>query len=292
MQYLDYLTSKPAELSSYIKDKPLAYIPFGALEWHGEHNILGLDSVKAVHLCKKCAEITGGVLFPCVNWGAFDTMNFPFTFHFSKKALKKNTWKMMKQLYEMGFRVVVLLTGHYPGSQIKNVRRAAKKFTGKYHDGFALGVPEQAIIPDMDYYGDHAAQWETSIMMAIDPTYVDIERLPKGLSYSERAARLGVFGRDPIIHASKSLGEKAIHEIVSRLTAAVNEVLETQSAAPFNKIYANFRKAFKLLYDLGKLKVDFNKIFETQGMESMHELWNYVKWRLFRKAKQISDYTS
>ena len=282
---------KPAELEAYVQKNPLAYIPFGALEWHGEHMVLGNDSLKATYLCQKCAEITGGVLFPCVNWGAFDTVNFPFTFHFSKGALKKNTGKMMKQLYEMGFRIVILLTGHYPGSQIKNVRRAAQKFTKKYKDGFALGIPEQALVTDLGYVGDHAAEWETSIIMAINLEWVDINRIGKNLSFSERCVRHCVMGRDPTKHASVEKGQNVIYEIVTRLTSAIQKVQESQSAESFNKIYENHDKAMKEMFNL-KNPFKFDKLFELQGIEDKHEILNYIKWKLFRRGKQKKEFKS
>ena len=90
------MESFPSEVEVMLKEHPIAYVPFGALEWHGDHMVLGVDSIKAEEICRRSAEITGGILFPCVNYGAFDTMNFPFTFHFSKRALKKNTKKFIE----------------------------------------------------------------------------------------------------------------------------------------------------------------------------------------------------
>jgi creatinine amidohydrolase len=272
-KYLDYMLTKPKELADYITENPIAYIPFGSLEWHGHHMILGVDSLKAVYLCQKCAEITGGVLFPCVNWGAFDTMNFPFTFHFNKKNLIRITREMMKQLYNMGLRIIILLTGHYPGSQVTNVRKAAQKFTKKYRskNGFALGIPEQALIPDLGYIGDHAAEWETSIMMAINPAFVDLGRLTQNLKYSERCARHGIMGRDPLLFASAEKGQQAIDEIVRRLTGAIQEIKETQSSIPFDKIYENYQKALGKLYN-PKIIFHLDKLFELVGFENKHEL--------------------
>jgi creatinine amidohydrolase len=289
--YLDYMVSKPAELEEQIAESPIAYIPFGALEWHGEHMVLGNDSIKASFLCKKTVELTGGVLFPCVNYGAFDTVNFPYTLHFSKKNLVQNTRKMMGQLYSMGFKIVILLTGHYPGAQMKNVRKAAQKFTKKYSDGFALGIPEQALVPDFGYLGDHAAEWETSILMAINPEYVDLTRIGKGLRFSERCVRHCIMGRDPIKHASIEKGREVIEQITTRLAKSIQEVRANQSADPFNRIYENYDKAMKEMFNL-KNPFKFDKLFELQGIEGRHEALNYVKWKLFRRGRQKKSFVS
>jgi len=292
-EYLEYMLTKPRELNDYIIKFPIAYVPFGSLEWHGEHMILGVDSIKATFLCQKCAEITGGVIFPPVTWGAFDTMNFPFTFHFNKNSWINLTMKMMRQFYDMGFRIIILLTGHYPGSQIANVKKAAQKFTKKFKskNAFAIGIPEQALIPDLGYIGDHAADWETSIMMAINPNFVDLSRLTPNLTYSERCARHGIMGRDPLLLASVERGQQAINEIVKRLANAIQEVKETRSSIPFDKIYENYQKFLGKLYT-PKIIFHLNKLFELVGFENKHELWNFIKWRLFKKSKPIANYKS
>jgi len=99
-KYLNYMDSTPLEMEEMIKENPIAFVPFGSLEWHGPHNVLGTDSAIATGICKRTVEVTGGVLFPCVNWGAFYTMNFPYTMHFQKKPYIKMTKEIVRQLYE------------------------------------------------------------------------------------------------------------------------------------------------------------------------------------------------
>ncbi len=289
--YLEYMSVKPAELAAYIEETPIAYVPFGALEWHGEHMVFGVDSIKATFLCGRAVEITGGVLFPCINWGAFDALNFPFTLSFRKSYLVKNTRAMLEQLYGMGFRIIVLLTGHYPTGQMKNVRVAAQRFTRRHRDGFALGVPEQALATGIGYDGDHAAEWETSIMMAINPEYVDLERVQEGLTFSERYVRHGIIGRDPRKYASAEKGQKAINVIVRRLATAVQEVQATQTAEPFKRIYREFQQAQKRRYTL-RHPLTFQNLFKSMGIESLRELWRYMKWKHLRGGKQNPNYTS
>ena len=40
---------------------PVAYLPLGTLEWHGLHNPVGLDALKAHALAVRCARSGGGV---------------------------------------------------------------------------------------------------------------------------------------------------------------------------------------------------------------------------------------
>ncbi|TXT64514.1 MAG: hypothetical protein BAJALOKI3v1_200025 [Promethearchaeota archaeon] len=277
-KYIEFINSKPNDLEKLLKEKPIAYVPFGALEWHGEHNVLGVDSIKASYICKKSIEITGGVLFPCVNYGAFDTLRFPFTFHFKKQRLKKITKKVAKQLCEMGFKIIIFLTGHYPSSQIKSVKRATQNISKKYQGCFALGIPEYYLVPDLDYFGDHAAEWETSIMLAIDENLVDLDNLPNDLSFPERAKRHGILGKDPNNYASKEKGEKILTQIVLRLTDAVLEVQKKESMQPFNDIYSNFER-------IKRQHRSIEEIFRIYGVKNKTQGIKYLKWVIFGRKK-------
>jgi creatinine amidohydrolase len=281
-QYIKYLESKPLELENMINKIPIAYIPFGALEWHGEHNVLGVDSIKATEICRRSAELTGGVLFPCINYGAFDTMNFPYTFSSGSRPYIRMTKKLVKQLYKAGFRIIILLTGHYPTKQIKQVKKAAKKISKKKQDCFALGIPEQYLIPDLDYYGDHAAFWETSIMMAINLNYVNLSNIPKGLNFTERSRIHGILGIDPNISTIET-GQKALDLIVRRLSNAILEVQKTHSIKPFNDIYEEYAK-------LRGNKFDFAKTFRIYGINDKKEGLKYLSWMLFKKGKHNPNF--
>ena len=59
--YLKYMYIKPHELEQMLEKSPIAIVPFGALEWHAEHNILGVDSIKAIEICKRVIQKTLGV---------------------------------------------------------------------------------------------------------------------------------------------------------------------------------------------------------------------------------------
>jgi creatinine amidohydrolase/Fe(II)-dependent formamide hydrolase-like protein len=51
----------PWEFAKAIAEAPICYLPLGALEWHGEHNAVGLDSLKAVAICIRAAQQSGGM---------------------------------------------------------------------------------------------------------------------------------------------------------------------------------------------------------------------------------------
>ena len=251
--FVEYERARPAQVRDVIAATPIAYVPLGALEWHGEHAALGLDGIKAQYICKEAARRTGGVLFPPMQWGAFHTLRFPLTFRFPKRVMKTLVRRTLADLVRWGFRSIVLLTGHYPLAQIRLLRKECRRASKRYGVG-ALGISEPALALDMGYLGDHAAKWETSLLMAIDPSLVDLERLPGDTgSLRQRARRHGVFGACPQKEASAQLGQKALDTIIARLTEAASEMARTGGAGAAERIYRDYDLAFRNPIAAGKM---------------------------------------
>jgi hypothetical protein len=56
----------PKELEEARAACATVFQPLGTIEWHGVHNVLGLDAVKAHALCVRAAQKGGGVVSrPC-----------------------------------------------------------------------------------------------------------------------------------------------------------------------------------------------------------------------------------
>jgi len=238
--YIEFVESRPAEVRAMLAESPVAYVPFGSLEWHGEHNPLGLDGIKAEELLRRTAARTGGVLFPTVFWGAFHTLRFPFTFHFPPAVMVRLTRRMLEDLRRDGFRVIVMLTGHYPVSQVVHLRLQAGWFNRRKRGAVALAFPEMAFAHGMGYYGDHAGHWETSIMMALRPGLVDIAAVPPHEGAIARTVRWGVMGKDPGLHSDAGLGERVVEEIVSGLTGLVEETLRNGNDSAYVRLWREY----------------------------------------------------
>jgi creatinine amidohydrolase len=276
MAFIRYEDSRPEAVREMLRQRPIAWVPLGALEWHGEHLPLGLDGLKAAGLCEAAAARAGGVLFPAMQWGAFNTMPFPFTFHFSSGPVRQLVRGALDQLGAMGFQATVLLTGHYPPAQIKMLRRECRRYC-RSGRGLALGIPESALTHGIGYYGDHAGRWETSIMMALRPELVDLAALPAGMSTLERQARAGVMGQDPRSKASVEDGRRAVELVAGKLAAAVESALAEKSDRAFEDIYRDSDRALRpslknhLGWDLAK---------EALDVHSVPELLRYWLWTL------------
>ena len=75
-------------------------------------------------------------------------------------------------------------------------------------------------IPDA---GDHAAKWETSLMLALYPDLVEIDRLPRDPN-DLVSVMTGRVGRPPY-EASREFGEYGLGLIQERVVAKVDQML-------------------------------------------------------------------
>jgi creatinine amidohydrolase/Fe(II)-dependent formamide hydrolase-like protein len=233
--------SRPAAIKAAKEKMPVAYFGLGILEWHGLHNIAGLDGVKADLCCRYLCSKFGGVVVPPLFWGdhrgdicelVFNPDNFGFlTFDhtvpicenmgYDKDALEKNArrselnggWKLFVdlmvhnffQLESFGFKQIIVLPGHYP--LFGPVETAAERYR-KEGGVSGLFVLKDSMYSDDGSAGDHAAAFETSLMLALCPESVDLSALSSDLS----EPNIGVLGEDPRLHASAGFGYKILEK--------------------------------------------------------------------------------
>lgn len=204
---------RPREIEQALQACPLLFQPLGTIEWHGLHNVVGLDAVKAHHLCVRAAQRGGGLVAPAL-FGGVGGLDQPHTFVMEPEndvhSVLVRAWveKLCREAVRQGFRAVIVLTGHYGAAQQMVVRDLAVRLSRSLGIP-VLGTPEYFLALDVGYHGDHAAWGETSLMQYLDPETVDLTRLGQ-------PPHQGVGGRDPR-EATRADGEKLAETIIGRL---------------------------------------------------------------------------
>lgn len=208
---------RPRQMEKIVSEKPLVYLPFGSLEWHGYHNPLGLDTIKARALCLNAAKRGGGIVTPATYW-PIGGMPHPWTVRMTEDVVKPIMRSAFEQMAQVGFRVAIGLTGHYGVEQVIAIKSAACEVMSC--SGLTIAaLPEYELAIDLGYRGDHAAKWETSFAMHYFPDCVDMsEAEPKGQTLD------GVHGDDPREHASAELGQR-VAEVTEQRLVEVGERL-------------------------------------------------------------------
>ena len=187
---MKYEEMRPGEINKVLRECPLAYLVWGSHEWHGVHNPIGLDTLKAYHMALEACTVTGGVVLPPVYCG-YQTMKpwarFHHTFEFSKELVRQFVYEHLENLYDEGFKAVVVLMGHYGGKHVETVKAAVEQFKEKHRYVRVLAITDYEPAGWVDVKGgDHAGKNETSLMMWFRPELVDLTRLPDGALNADR----------------------------------------------------------------------------------------------------------
>ncbi len=227
---MKYEEMTPGEIDRVLAECPIAYLAWGAHEWHGPHNPVGLDALKAHHLALALCEATGGVVLPPVYCG-YQTMKpwrgFRHTLEFSKDLVRRYVHEHLENLYEEGFRVVVLIMGHYGPKHVEAVRAAVADFTDRhcYPKVLAMADYEPGSWVGLKS-GDHGGKHETSLMMHFRPDLVDLSLLPDGGPDFRRDGCGADAGE-----SAPGLGEELAELFVEQAAPKVRELLAQATAA-------------------------------------------------------------
>lgn len=207
----------PDEFKAALEQNPLAYLPLGTMEFHGWHNVLGLDSMKAQRICELAAKKIGGIVLPTLSIGhdlipSQDASKHPNKVY-DLYTMEPATYQAVleqyfEDIFKVGFKKVLAIAGHYPNKDIAVL--AAKKFEGTDKQ---LWIMTEADLVGVT--GDHAGTWETSLMMAMFPDLVDLDR-----AKPDQDRLLAVWGKDPA-GSSQEYGQKMLDQIIINITELV-----------------------------------------------------------------------
>ena len=207
---------RPGQMEEAARAFPVAYVPFGLIEWHGRHLPLGNDALKAHAILVKCAQQFGGVVYPAV-W---------FHAGFEQSHLVPVITDLFQRLKATGFRVIMGVSGHNVQQQIDMVNQALGPVV---EDGTVKGIGlwEMTLSRCDESSSDHAAKWETSNMMFFYPDCVDLGELGTGPINLDMKPPSGIGGLDPREHASVEVGRRNVELAAEAIGRKAQELLES-----------------------------------------------------------------
>lgn len=235
---IEYMTS--AEIGDAIADGArTAILPLGAVEQHGRHLPLSMDADHADELAVRVANDLGGALvLPTVRVGySPHHLGFPGTLSLRASTLEAICEDYGAHLAASGFERIVLFSGHignYPVMRDFDLRLADKLaplsvivFTDSEAilDAWRWAAEDVASLGGN--VGGHADVAETSVMLALHPGKVRVERFARGYSgmvdkgLLDRAFREGISSISPNgvlgdpAGASPSIGAACLDAVTS-----------------------------------------------------------------------------
>jgi creatinine amidohydrolase/Fe(II)-dependent formamide hydrolase-like protein len=196
-RYLPYLTWE--EVHDLDKEHAAVAIVIGAIEQHGPHLPTGTDlalgaSVLSLALERLDPAVQLWVLPPLAYGRSVEHETFPGTITLSQETLTAVVHDVAAAVARSGFRRLVLFNSHGGNvSVLETAARDARRRTGLMvfpFSMFRIGLTYPQISDEEAAWGTHAGEWETSIMLALTPELVDMER-------AERAQGYARFARSP-----------------------------------------------------------------------------------------------
>lgn len=258
MAKINYEYMLPHEILSARKASPLAYLPLGPIEWHGLHNPVGLDALKAKALCELAAEKGGGLVMPPLWWGEHREIQLleanpatreaaaqkmelrPEDFSFGSmggKTIEEQAhfynellFHIYQQLANLGFKAIFVMCGHGPLPLYANftaevfMRKSPVRVFATSEAALISAHAKELGCPvkkGEDWEGDHAGKWETSILMALYPELVDLSLLPQ----EEDAELIGIMGEDPR-KSNLEFGKRAVELILNAMVDKGKHLLQ------------------------------------------------------------------
>lgn len=205
-----YAHLRPKQFRKRLAQRPVAYLPMGTLEWHGEHMPFGTDMILSENLMVHCARRFGGIVLPPIYLGPDNSaiqedrsqligMDLSNVTTPNRQLDGSCYWvsdgmfdmlidAILSQVKRAGFSAV-FADGHGPSRWAWCARLQDRQ------DRFGLTL----IGVTCDRYDkwqsqmDHAAANETSLTMATTPALVDLAELGADRSVGPQ----GVAGDDP-----------------------------------------------------------------------------------------------
>jgi creatinine amidohydrolase len=213
-----------------------AIIPVGSLEQHGAHLPVSTDSLITEYIVRLLAEKIGAFVLPVISYGVSFEHKPMFNVSLRNSTLSTMLCDICVSLAENKVREIIIVNGHHGN-------RGAIQY-----------IPQeiQSKVPTIDvnihilhYWDmmkldfDHAGEVETSLVLAIAPELVHMDRArPNSKSLSKSRAAYssltnapgsfpkitgnGVWGNP--MRATASKGDKLIREIIANLTKTIAEL--------------------------------------------------------------------
>lgn len=263
----------PWEFAQALAKAPIAYLPLGVLEWHGEHNAVGLDALKGQAVCIQAARLSGGIVLPTIYWATDSREDLPDGSYLTGGVehgeryhvpgnmfwLRPETYaNLLLDIYEAmqrrGFRVILVIAGHWSHHTLPVIRASGEAFAAQHPEMRWLLLTDQEVVPDLPYPHEHAAGGETSLLMAIRPDLVDLDKTletngalracyaaqPEHLRRREATPNkyIGVLtvesdgANDPELSASPERGRLLLKTISERIAARARELLSEVKTIP------------------------------------------------------------
>lgn len=208
-RWIDARSATMEEIETFARDFPFAILPVGSFEQHGPHLPLDTDNRIAEAMAIETAKRSVGIVLPVLNIGyAWVWRGKPGTLTFRFDTYMALIRDIAESLEGWGIKALFVLSGH--GSNPQPTKHAIRE---KIHEAYDIavfnsiygGIPEMIKECDSTPWHNeiHAEEIETSLMLAIAPELVSMDRAksdypPFPDDYGKSELSMGMFMRSGV----------------------------------------------------------------------------------------------
>ena len=230
----DISTQLPHEIYQNLADAPIAWIPLGAMEFHGWHVPITLDAHTSSGLCKAAAEKAGGIILPPLHYGTYASIaGTPLTILLDQEdedLLVRLLLKTLERLEQFGIKKAVVVSGHLSVCQEHALEKLEQQWGEKWQ-AMQLHIAMINKCPNLPIPADHGGLFETALLQAVNPELVHLDKLsqeevcesnPAGAQRRNPQHPLyGIIGTDP-----RTMQAEQPQELLSHLTEWLCKLVE------------------------------------------------------------------
>jgi creatinine amidohydrolase len=187
-------------------------LALGATEQHGRHMPLATDALLGDHLARELADRLDAFLAPTLRVGCSEHhLGFPGTLSLSEGTFHAVVADLVRSLLRGGFARIVLVPTH--GGNFAPLAAAVAELEqpdavialtdlGVLFGIAQLGEHEYGV--PLSEGGLHAGEWETSMLLAIQPELVHMERAEPGFTGELQEAMQAIFAEGGVAALSSN----------------------------------------------------------------------------------------
>ncbi|MBN1301655.1 MAG: creatininase family protein [Melioribacteraceae bacterium] len=205
------------EADKRLKQTNIAILPVGAIEQHGPHLPLDVDSYDADYLAKKVAEACSDpkpLVLPLIPYGvSYHHDDFPGTISVTNETLSRMVYEIGMSISKNGINKLIIINGHGDNSPTLNYAAQMINRDAKIFVAVDTGETSDVDLDDLSETPNdvHAGEIETSTTLALRPRLVKMDRAKKSvLSFSSRYLNFSSLRGVPWYARTKRISESGI----------------------------------------------------------------------------------
>ena len=236
MKPIRLLEQSPRDLAKRAVKKPLILIPIGTVEWHANHLPLGVDSLLSVAICEEISQRTGCIVAPLLSCGICRDLQPERGFFGTVDTIQEETLSglvadLLQGYAKLGFQKAILFSGHFESEHFTAIQDGMQRvpsIQSTFLTALDLSKDRVRDLKDVTltwpYAGDHAAEWETSMMLGYYPGLVHMEKAPPTIELDMPGLPEYIRRRYPR-RATREYGRKLRRALVADAVTFVKQML-------------------------------------------------------------------